>query len=141
MDQVGENVTNYVGILDGGNDVWGVTLPDILGCVGAGATPEEAISSAIEALRIVAEHLIRHGLELPNPSSVPSIVEREGLNVEAGESLVMVPLLLDSGRTVRANITLDAGLLQAVDSEAKLRGLTRSAFLASAARDKIAERR
>ena len=53
----------------------------------------------------------------------------------------MIPLLLDKGRTVRANLTLDAGLLEEIDAEAQLRGLTRSAFLASAARDKIKARR
>ncbi len=49
-------MTRYVGILDGEGDVWGVTLPDIDGCVGAGATPEEAIESATIALREVAAH-------------------------------------------------------------------------------------
>ena len=43
---------------------------------------------------------------------------------------------LDSGRTVRAKISLDAALLDAIDA-AKERGLSRSAFLASAAREKI----
>jgi hypothetical protein len=61
-------------------------------------------------------------------------------NPDEGESAVMVPLLLDKGRTVRANLTLDAGLLEQIDAEAELRGLTRSAFLASAARDKIKAR-
>src|SRR5271155_1651434 len=54
-----------------------------------------------------------------------------------GESAVMVPLLIDSGRTVRANVSFDAALLDAIDAAAKERGLTRSAFLASAARGKI----
>jgi metal-responsive CopG/Arc/MetJ family transcriptional regulator len=49
----------------------------------------------------------------------------------------LIPLLLDAGRTVRANLTLDAGLLEAIDEAASQRGITRSAFLASAARDKI----
>ena len=49
----------------------------------------------------------------------------------------MVPLLLDKARAVTANISIDAGLLESIDAEAKRRGLTRSAFLASAARDKI----
>ena len=49
----------------------------------------------------------------------------------------MVPLFLDSGRTVRANVSFDAALLEAIDAAAKARGLSRSAFLASAARDKI----
>jgi metal-responsive CopG/Arc/MetJ family transcriptional regulator len=48
-----------------------------------------------------------------------------------------VPLVLDAGRPVKANLSLDAGLLNAIDEAAKCRGLTRSAFLASAAREKI----
>jgi len=36
--------------------------------------------------------------------------------------------------TVRANVTFDAGLLEAIDEEAALRGVTRSAFLASSSR-------
>jgi hypothetical protein len=65
-------------------------------------------------------------------------------DVAAGESAVLIPLMLDCGRTVRANVMFDAGLLEAIDAEAARRGLTRSAFLASAAREKIghgAERR
>jgi len=49
----------------------------------------------------------------------------------------MIPLLLDSGRSVRANVSFDAALLEAIDAAAKQRGLSRSAFLASAARGKI----
>ena len=55
----------------------------------------------------------------------------------AGAVLGMVPLVLDAGRAVRANLSLDAGLLDAIDEAAKAHGLTRSAFLASAAREKI----
>jgi hypothetical protein len=45
-------------------------------------------------------------------------------------------LLIDVGRPAKANLSLDAGLLAAID-EAAARGLTRSAFLAGAAREKI----
>ena len=61
--------------------------------------------------------------------------------IEAGETTVLVPLLLDSGRTIRVNTTFDAGLLDAIDAAADQRGLTRSAFLASAAREKIEAQR
>jgi hypothetical protein len=47
------------------------------------------------------------------------------------------PLVLDAARRVKANLSLDAGLLSAIDEAAERRGLTRSAFLASAAREKI----
>ena len=54
-----------------------------------------------------------------------------------GKTAVMVPLLRDSGRPVRANLSLDAALLEAIDEAARTRGLTRSAFIASAVRDRI----
>jgi hypothetical protein len=47
------------------------------------------------------------------------------------------PFVLDTGRPAKANLSLDAGLLAAIDEAAAARGLTRSAFLASAARQKI----
>jgi len=63
------------------------------------------------------------------------------VEVAAGEAAVLIGVLIDEGRTLRANVTFDAGLLGAIDAAAKERGLTRSAFLASAAREKIAARR
>jgi predicted RNase H-like HicB family nuclease len=128
-------MTHYVGILDGGGDVWGVTLHDIDGCVGAGGTPEEAIESVTIALRDVAAHKISGGYPLPRPSSLKSIIATDEYG--PAPTTVMIPLLLDAGRTVRANLTLDAGLLEAIDTAAKLRGVTRSAFVADAARAKL----
>ncbi len=128
-------MTYYVGVLDGGDEVWGVRIPDIPGCVGGGETPEAAIADAAEALRDVAAHRRDGGFALPEPSSMTEIMASG--EIGEGESAVMVPLLIDSGRTVRANISLDAGLLEAIDAAAKERGISRSAFLASAAREKI----
>ncbi len=51
--------------------------------------------------------------------------------------MVFVPVVIESGRPLRAALSLDSGLLAAIDEEAEAIGLTRSAFLASAARDKI----
>jgi predicted RNase H-like HicB family nuclease len=36
-------VTQYVGILDGSGKTFGVRLPDLPGCYGAGKSPEVAI--------------------------------------------------------------------------------------------------
>ena len=128
-------MTYYVGVLDGGGEVWGVRIPDIPGCVGGGATPEAAIADAAEALRDVLAHKREGGFPARQPTSLSEIVAFG--EIGEGESAVMVPLLLDSGRTVRANVSLDAALLDAIDAAAKERGLSRSAFLASAAREKI----
>ena len=128
-------MTHYVGVLDGNGDVWGVRIPDIPGCVGGGASAEKAIADASEALRGVAVHKREGGFALPRPSTLAGILASG--KIGEGESAVMIPLLLDSGRTVRANISLDAALLEATDAAAKQRALSRSAFLASAAREEI----
>ena len=128
-------MTHYVGVLDGSGDVWGVRVPDIPGCVGGGATAEAAIADAAEALRDVIAHKRDGGFAAPRPSTLAEIVASG--EISEHEVAVMIPLLVDSGRTVRANISLDAALLDAIDSAAKERGLSRSAFLASAAREKI----
>ena len=128
-------MTYYVGVLDGGGDVWGVRIPDLPGCVGGGKTPEAAIADVAEALRDVLAHKREGGSPAQQPSSLSEVVASG--EIGEGESAVMIPLLLDSGRTVRANVSLDAALLDAIDAAAKERGLSRSAFLASAAREKI----
>lgn len=133
-------MTHYVGILDGDANVWGIRLPDLPGCHGGGQSAEAALADVTSALREVAAHLVTTGRGLPEPRSVKAIVADPYAEYDPSkESLVMVPLLLDRGRPVRANISLDAGLLETIDAEAKRRGLTRSAFLASAAIDKITQ--
>jgi predicted RNase H-like HicB family nuclease len=126
---------HYVGILDGGGKIWGVRFPDVPGCVGAGESPDAAIEAAAAALRDVMAHKRAGRFELPKASTVSEVLGAG--EIGPGETAVLVPLVLDAGRTVRANLTFDAGLLAAIDSEAGRRGLTRSAFLASAAREKL----
>lgn len=133
-------MTHYIGILDGNGDVWGVRIPDCPGAYGGGATTSEAITSAIVGLRVWAEATIKDGDPLPVARTLQEIAADEESAPQAGEVAVMIPLLLDAGRTVRANLTFDAGLLSAIDEEATRRGITRSAFLASAAREKIEAR-
>ena len=131
-------MANYIGILDGDKAVWGVRIPDLPGCHGGGKTPEAAILDATSALREFAAHQVANGIDLPKPRTMAALRGDKAVAFDPGsESLVIIPLLLDRARPVKANISLDAGLLEAIDDEARRRGLTRSAFLASAAQDKI----
>jgi len=130
-------MNHYVGFLDGSGTVWGVRVPDLPGCHGGGETPEAAIADAASAARAWAEHRNAKGAVLPLPRPLAEIIRDGELDPGAGEVAVMIPLLLDSGRPVRANLSLDAALLEAIDAAARSRGLTRSGFIASAARDKI----
>jgi predicted RNase H-like HicB family nuclease len=130
-------MTHYVGILDGSGDIWGVRVPDLPGCHGGGNTAEAAITDAISAAREWAEHRNAKGVALPVSRPLREIIHEGELDVRAGETAVMIPLLLDRGRPVRANLSLDAALLEAIDEATRARGLTRSAFIASAAPEKI----
>lgn len=121
---------------------FGISFPDFPGCVSDGDTVEEAIHRGAEALAFHVEGMIEDGEAVPEPRAVqeikadPSLVEwREGADV------AFVPLVLDKGSPRRVNVSLDYGLLQAIDDEAKRRGMTRSAFLSSAARNEIEGRR
>jgi predicted RNase H-like HicB family nuclease len=131
-------LVHYVGILDGSGDVWGVRIPDLPGCNGGGGTADEAITDAVSAAAEWAAFMSAKGRALPPARTLEQILEDTTADLRAGEVAVMIPVILESGRPVRANLSLDAGLLDAIDAAAKARGLTRSAFIASAAREKIA---
>ena len=113
---------------------YGVSFPDLPGAFSAADDEEEIVPNAIEALTLWAEDEV-----LPAPSSHTDILAREDVRAELKEGafLVRIPLVRDDTRTVRANITMEAGTLAAIDAAAKRRGLTRSAFLASAALKEI----
>lgn len=128
----------YFGILDGSGDVWGVRIPDFPGCFGGGASADEAIQDAISAMRIMAEMMIAEGRSLPTPRAFDVLKSAEDAEFDPqGEAFVALPLLVDSGRPARANLSIPRHELDAIDKAARARGLTRSAFLASAAREKI----
>jgi predicted RNase H-like HicB family nuclease len=132
-------MVHHVGILDGSGDAWGVRIPDLPGCYGGGASADAALSDAISAARDYADHIVRKGRALPAPRTLAEILADPDArpDLARSESVVLIPLVLDKGRSVRANVSLDAGLLEAIDEAAASLGLTRSAFLASAARDKL----
>ena len=130
-------MTSYVGILDGGGEAWGVRIPDLPGCYGGGATAEAALDDAASAAREWLAHRLAKGGTQPLARDLAQVIAGEGVDPASNEAAVIVPVILDAGRTVRANVTFDAGLLEAIDNESQKRGLTRSAFLASAARERL----
>ncbi|MDR3373723.1 MAG: type II toxin-antitoxin system HicB family antitoxin [Ancalomicrobiaceae bacterium] len=129
----------YFGIIDGQDGVYGVRVPDLPGAYGAGDTQEEAVHSAIAAMTEWAKISQEDSAPIPAPRSISDLMRDKDVadTIAEGEAFVALPLLIEEKRSVRANISLDAGTLAAIDAAAKRAGLTRSAFLASAARDKI----
>ena len=132
---------HYVAVIEKDEDsAFGVWFPDVEGCFSAGETVEEAVSNAAAALRQHVEVVESAGRHVPAARPVDDVLQDEDVraSLETGAVLFAVPLLADAGRTVRINISLDKALVDQIDAAAATRGLTRSAFLAQAAREKIA---
>jgi predicted RNase H-like HicB family nuclease len=129
----------YVALIDGKHGAYGVVVPDLPGCTSAGRTIDEAYGNAVEAVRLWVEDAEADGERLPRSRSVEAIRADPEIAaaLAAGAAIMMVPVLRDAGRPAKANLSLDAGLLEAIDEAAAAHGLTRSAFIASAAREKI----
>jgi predicted RNase H-like HicB family nuclease len=132
--------TRYGAIIDGKRGAYGVVIPDLPGCTAMGKTVNEALANAAGAAVAWAEVARADGYAVPKPRPIESLLADPEIKAElaAGGVLAVVALIVDAGRATKANLSLDAGLLQAIDDAAEARGLTRSAFITSAAKEKIA---
>lgn len=128
----------YIGLLDTGADgAFGIAFPDCPGCVAMGKDENEAFANAIEAL---AEWLGDYASsDRPAPRGVGDLRRDPDVNqqIRDGAIFLFVPFIQEKGRPTRANISIDAGLLESIDEAAATLRLTRSSFLAQAAREKI----
>ncbi|MEQ1652413.1 MAG: type II toxin-antitoxin system HicB family antitoxin [Hyphomicrobium sp.] len=119
---------------DAGSD-FGVSFPDLPGCVTAGKTLDEARAFATEALALHLEGLAEDEEVVPEPSGIEAIMA-ERQNRDAIAFLVEAPKSVS--KSVRINITLPADVLDEIDQYAEAQGLSRSGFLARAAKREMA---
>ncbi|SIN59717.1 Predicted nuclease of the RNAse H fold, HicB family [Parasphingorhabdus marina DSM 22363] len=123
----------YPAIIEKAQDGYGVFFPDLPGCVSHGKTEQEAAENAEEAL---AGHLIasaEFGDELAAPSPFDSLAH----DPEVEEVARILVRAERPGKSMRVNVTLDEGLVAAIDKVAT----NRSGFLADAARTALREKR
>jgi predicted RNase H-like HicB family nuclease len=110
---------------------FGVSFPDLPGCVSVGATMQEARANAEEALALHVEGMIEDGEPVPPPSTLDQVMadpaNRDG-------AVIVMPLKTAAPRTVRVNITLPENTLRDIDAYAEAHGFTRSGLLAQAAK-------
>ncbi len=116
------------------DSAYGVTFPDLPDVFSAADVEEDLTANAVEAIRLWAEDQ-----PMPVPSSHDIVMQRADVREELanGAFMMRVPFIEDDTRIVRANVTFEKGMLDAIDTAARERGLTRSAFLASCARKEI----
>jgi predicted RNase H-like HicB family nuclease len=131
-------VARYIAIIDFDHGMYGAYFPDAPGCTAMGKSEEEVIANATEAISEWAADELADGRKLrPARSYAQLLKSKEFAELGKDAIIATIPLIIESGKPTRANVSLDAGILAAIDEEAARRGLTRSSFLASAARDKI----
>lgn len=110
---------------------FGVSFPDLPGCVSVGATMQEARVNAEEALALHVDGMIEDGEPVPPPSTLDAVMadpaNRDG-------AVIIVPLKDTPPKTVRVNITLPENTLRDIDAYAEAHGFTRSGLLAQAAK-------
>jgi predicted RNase H-like HicB family nuclease len=128
-------MTHYIALVHKDSDsAFGVQFPDLAGCFSAADNMDDLVANAMEALSLWAEDEA-----MPKPRAIEQIVADPDIATElsAGAFLISVPFAANDARLVTANISMERGMLKAIDAAAKRRKLTRSAFLAQAARHEI----
>lgn len=123
----------YPAIVERAGAGFSVFFPDLPGCTSAGPTIHQAVLNAEDAL---AGHLLvsaQYGDDIADPTPLDQLESDPDVD-EAARILVRAER---PGKSVRINITLDEGLIAAIDRVAK----NRSGFLAEAARHELASRR
>ena len=126
-------MASYIALIhkDADSD-YGVSFPDLPGCVTAGTDLDAARAMAAEALALHLAGMTEDGEAIPEPSSLEAIMSdpenRTGVAI-----LVAAPAR--ARKVVRVNVTFPEDELAAIDAKAEAFGMTRSGFLAKAARE------
>ena len=124
---------HYVAVIDKDPDsAWGIRFPEVPGCFSAADAFEEIVPNAIEALSLFFED------SEPVPSrGLEAVREQVAEDIARGAVLMMIPYVQDRKRVVRVNLSLEKGFLDTLDEAARMRGMTRSAFVQKAAEREI----
>lgn len=125
----------FIGVVHKDPDsAYGIEFPDAPGCFSAADVLDDLPGNASEALALWFEDApMVEPRDLEAVRQDPDVAQA----IASGAFLLAVPLIAMTGRTVKANITLDAGLLKAIDAVAKSRHITRSALIADALRREL----
>jgi predicted RNase H-like HicB family nuclease len=117
---------------------YGVTFPDLPGCVSGGATFEEAARMAEEALSGHLAVLRADGDPVPAPRAYAVLARDPALRDDLAGAVpqLVVPRLVQAEK-VRVNISIDRRVLKRADAYAEEHGLTRSGLIERSLQDSL----
>ena len=120
---------HYVAVIDKDpGSAYGIQFPEVPGCFSAADSFDEIVPNAIEALSLFFED----GEPMP-PRGLEAVRDEVAGSIAEGAVLMMIPYVGDRKRVVRVNLSLEKGFLDTLDEAARMRGMTRSAFVQKAA--------
>ena len=131
----------YLALIDGSEGEYGIVFPDLPGCAAMGGTMDEVMASASEALGDWINTVEASGNAIPAARTLetfradPEVAEA----LREGSTLTAITFVRSTGKPVRANLSLDRGVVIAIDAEAERRGVTRSAMVEIIARQQLPE--
>ena len=124
---------HYVAVIDKDpGSAYGVQFPEVPGCHSAADSFDDIVPNAIEALSLFFEDS-----EPVPPRGIEAVREEVAESIAEGAVLMMIPYVQDRKRVVRVNLSLEKGFLDTLDEAARMRGMTRSAFVHKAATREI----
>jgi predicted RNase H-like HicB family nuclease len=129
---------SIVALIHGEPGSYGISFPDVPGCISAGASLDETLDNGAEALSFHLEGMAEDGDEPPVPRTLDALKSDPEFAFEFSEPHIVALVRYEPpGRSVRINVTMDERLVAAIDRAAKREGGSRSGFLANAAREKL----
>ncbi|KPF78900.1 hypothetical protein IP78_10350 [Brevundimonas sp. AAP58] len=130
---------HYIALIDGEPGAYGLVVPDLPGCTAMGKTVDEARANAVEAVRHWIEVTRASGRDVPAPRSIEALTNDPDFIEDREASLIVTEIVAVErlGRPVKANLSLDSGILAAIDDTADRLGITRSALVERMATERL----
>ncbi len=128
----------YLTIVFRDADSFGFIIPDVPGFTADIETTDfdHAVAQARTILTSHLAALVDAGGTIPVARAMNDVRNdaRFAEDFATADAIMMLPALLPAGRTVRVNLTMDENTVDLIDQAASERKLSRSAFVAEAAR-------
>lgn len=129
-----------VALVHGKPGAYGLSYPDFPGATSLGKTIDELMERGREGLASHLEVMTETGAEMPALRTLEALRADPDLAEDFGDAVAVALVEVDlPGRSIRLNISMDETLVERVDRRAKSLGESRSGFLASAARARLAQ--
>ena len=127
-------MSGYVGILEKDpGTLWGIWFPDLPGCVTAATTAGECLAQAPEVVDMWLDDALESGEALPPVRTIEDLRDdpRVASALAKGDAVVTVA-------SATASFGLDRHELRMLDAQASRLGVSRTDFVRTAVRQKIA---